>query len=55
MIGGDLMATDKEKKLYFLCCVARDRGIKPEYFDFDKRAEVEKFNTGKKGCEDSDH
>lgn len=24
-------------------------------FDFDKRIEIEKFNSGKRGCEDSDH
>jgi hypothetical protein len=53
--GDDGMATDKEKELYFMCCIARDRGIKPEYFDFDKRAEIEKFNSSEKGCEDSDH
>ena len=46
---------DKEKLMYFMSCLARDRGIKHEYFDFDKRVEIEKFNSGKRGCEDNDH
>lgn len=45
----------KEKALYFMYCLARDRDIKPEYFDFDKRVEIEKFNSGEKGCEDNGH
>lgn len=40
--------TDKEKELYFMCCIARDRGIKAEYFDFDKRSQIADFTNGNK-------
>ena len=40
---------DKEKELYFIFCLARDRGIKAEYFDFDKRSEIADFTNEKKG------
>ena len=39
---------DKEKELYFICCLARDRGIKAEYFDFDKRSEIANFTRENK-------
>lgn len=39
---------DKEKELYFMCCLARDRGIKAEYFDFDKRSEIANFKKENK-------
>lgn len=39
---------DKEKLLYFICCLARDRGIKTEYFDFDKRSEIANFTKENK-------
>jgi len=54
-IDNKTFTTTKEKELYFMSCLARDRGIKPEYFDFDKRIEIEKFNSNEKGCDDSDH
>lgn len=44
---------DKEKELYFICCLARDRGIKADYFDFDKRCEISNFTgENKKVSED---
>lgn len=39
---------DKEKELYFMCCLARDRGIKADYFDFDKRSEIAEFTRENK-------
>ena len=39
---------DKEKELYFICCLARDRGIKAEYFDFDKRGKIVDFTKENK-------
>lgn len=39
---------DKEKLLYFMC-LARDREIKTEYFDFDKRSEIVNFTKENKG------
>lgn len=46
---------DKEKELYFMCCLARDRGIKVEYFDFDKRSEIVDFTReNKKVIEDDE-
>lgn len=39
---------DKEKELYFICCLARDRGINVEYFDFDKRGQIFDFTKEKK-------
>jgi hypothetical protein len=39
---------DKEKLIYFMCCLARDRGIKTEYFDFDKRSEIINFTKENK-------
>lgn len=39
---------DKEKELYFICCLARDRGIKAKYFDFDKRSEIANFTKENK-------
>lgn len=39
---------DKEKELYFMCCIARDRGIKAEYFDFDKRSKIVEFTQENK-------
>jgi hypothetical protein len=38
---------DKEKELYFMCCLARDRGINADYFDFDKRSEISDFTKNK--------
>lgn len=38
--------TDKE--LYFMCCLARDRGIKADYFDFDKRGQIADFTKENK-------
>ncbi len=40
--------SDKEKLIYFMCCLARDRGIKAEYFDFDKRSEIADFTRENK-------
>lgn len=40
--------TDKEKELYFVCCLARDRGIKSDYFDFDKMSEIADFTRENK-------
>ena len=34
---------ENEKALYFMCCLARDRGIKTDYFEFDKRIEIANF------------
>ena len=39
---------DKEKLLYFMCCLARDRGISAKYFDFDKRDQIVDFTKEKK-------
>lgn len=39
---------DREKELYFMCCLARDRGINVDYFDFDKRSEINDFMHGNK-------
>lgn len=39
---------DKEKELYFICCLARDRCIKAEYFDFDKKSKIADFTKEKK-------
>lgn len=39
---------DKEKETYFMCCLARDRGIKADYFDFDKRCQIADFNRESK-------
>lgn len=39
---------DKEKELYFMCCLARDRGIKADYFDFDKRGQIAGFTRENK-------
>jgi hypothetical protein len=44
---------DKEKLLYFICCLARDRGIKADYFDFDKRSEIADFTKNKEVSEDA--
>lgn len=38
---------EKEKEMYFMCCLARDRGIKVDYFDFDKRSEIADFTKNK--------
>ena len=38
---------EKEKEMYFMCCLARDRGIKADYFDFDKRSEIADFTKNK--------
>lgn len=38
---------EKEKEMYFMCCLARDRGIKADYFDFDKRSEITNFTKNK--------
>ena len=51
--GGRKMK-DKEKELYFMCCLARDRGIKADYFDFDKRSEITKFAKENKGVNEND-
>ena len=32
-----------DKDLYFMCCISRDRGIEPQYFDFEHRNEIEDF------------
>lgn len=34
---------DKEKLLYFMSCIARDRDINIDYFDFDKRYQIADF------------
>lgn len=39
---------DKEKELYFMCCISRDRGIKADYFDFDKRGQIADFTQENK-------
>ena len=45
---------EKEKEMYFMCCLARDRGIKAEYFDFDKRSKITDFTSGKKEVNEDD-
>ena len=41
--------TDKDKLAYFIACIAKDRNIKTEYFDFDKQEAIRnhKNQTGK--------
>lgn len=39
---------EKEKEMYFMCCLARDRGIKADYFDFDKRGQIAEFTRENK-------
>jgi hypothetical protein len=36
-----------------MCCLARDRGIKADYFDFDKRSEIANFTKNKEVSEDA--
>ncbi len=45
---------EKEKEMYFMCCLARDRGIKTEYFDFDKRSQIADFTRGNKEVNEDD-
>lgn len=45
---------DKEKLLYFMCCLARDRNIKADYFDFDKRSEIANFTMENKEASKDD-
>lgn len=45
---------EKEKEMYFMCCLARDRGIKADYFDFDKRSEIADFTSGNKEVDKDD-
>jgi hypothetical protein len=42
-----MKTSEKEKEMYFMCCLARDRGIKADYFDFDKRSEIADFTKNK--------
>lgn len=44
---------DKDKELYFMCCLSRDRGIKAEHFDFDKRGTIDDFTKNKEVREDA--
>lgn len=32
--------TDKDKLAYFIACIAKDRNIKTEYFEFDKQKTI---------------
>lgn len=46
---------EKEKEMYFMCCLARDRGINTEYFDFDKRSEIADFKSGNKEVDEDEN
>ena len=45
---------DKDKELYFMCCLARDRGIEADYFDFDKRCQIANFTQENKEVSEDD-
>lgn len=39
---------DREKLMYFMSCLARDRDINVDYFDFDKRCQIAEFTKENK-------